>query len=210
MFILDKSGSMGGLEGDTIGGYNAMLKKQQQEAGDCTVTTVVFDSHSRLLHDRADLRGVHPLTAADYAAGGSTALLDALGAAIDKIATAQARTAEDFRPTSTLVVIITDGEENASREYTLPQVRAKIKRMKQEFCWEFLFLGANIDAVQTAARYGIQKNRAQNYHADKQGVQTNFRAMTAAVTAFRGGDGQMDGWNDEVERDFRGRGKGRK
>ncbi|HPF87553.1 MAG TPA: VWA domain-containing protein [Candidatus Limiplasma sp.] len=207
VFILDKSGSMGGLESDTIGGYNAMLQKQQQQAGACRITTVLFDSHVRLLHDRTDLCGVRPITSDDYCAGGSTALIDAIGMTLDKIANAQKHTDSAYRPESTLVVIITDGEENASREYTLDAVRRRIETLKAEHSWEFIFLGANIDAVTTAAQYGIAKDRAQNYHADSQGVATNYRAMSSAVTHFRTGDREMRGWNDAIKTDFTGRDK---
>ena len=150
VFILDRSGSMAGLEKDTIGGYNAMLEQQRKVDGECIITTVLFDNHYSLLHDRIDIRAVKPITGKDYFVGGSTALLDAIGKTIQKIATAQKNTAEDYRAEKVMFVIITDGAENASREYSASQVKEIIQRQKERFHWEFIFLGANIDAVETA------------------------------------------------------------
>ena len=164
VFILDRSGSMSGLETDTIGGFNAMLEKQRKAPGDALVTTVLFDHCSELLHDRIPLAGVANLTERDYFVRGSTALLDALGSAIRKIAHAHIHTAKEFRPGKTVFVIITDGMENSSREYTAEAVRAMIEREK-EYGWEFFFLGANIDAIGAASRIGI--------HADRQRIAGN-------------------------------------
>lgn len=155
VFILDKSGSMAGLERDTIGGFNAMLEKQKVLDGECRITTVLFDNRYELLHDRTDIRAVRPITAKEYHVGGSTALLDAVGKTIHKIATAQKNTAEPFRAGKVMFVIITDGEENASRKYSAVEVKEAIQRQKSRYGWEFIFLGANMDAVETAGRFGI-------------------------------------------------------
>ena len=185
VFILDKSGSMGGLERDTIGGYNSMLEKQKAVPGECLITTVLFDNDYELLHDKIDIRAVSPITEKEYSVGGSTALLDAIGMTIHKIDNAQRHTADDYRAEKVMFVIITDGEENSSREYSAEKVKAQIQRQKEKYGWEFIFLGANIDAVETAGRFGIAPDRAQNYHADSQGVELNFCVMSDAVATFR-------------------------
>ena len=185
VYILDKSGSMQGLEKDTIGGYNAMLAQQRTVEGDCVITTVLFDNQYQLLHDRIDIRAVRPLTQREYFVGGSTALLDAIGKTIDKIHTAQKNTAEDYRAERVLFVIITDGAENASRRYSSMQVKEMIRRQKEKYGWEFIFLGANIDAVETAGRFGIDADRAVDYVPDGEGTALNFRMMSETVAAFR-------------------------
>lgn len=206
VFILDKSGSMAGLERDTIGGFNAMLDKQKVQAGECRITTVLFDHRYELLHDRTDIRAVRPITAREYRVGGSTALLDALGKTIHKIATAQKNTSEPFRAKRVMFVIITDGEENASREYAAKEVKEAIRRQKSRYGWEFIFLGANIDAVETAGRFGIDAGRAANYVPDSQGTALNFRAMSETVSAFRACGAVPDACLDAVRRDMRKRG----
>lgn len=185
VYILDKSGSMQGLEKDTIGSYNAMLAQQRTVEGDCVITTVLFDNQYQLLHDRIDIRAVRPLTQREYFVGGSTALLDAIGKTIDKIHTAQKNTAEDYRAERVLFVIITDGAENASRRYSSMQVKEMIRRQKEKYGWEFIFLGANIDAVETAGRFGIDADRAVDYVPDGEGTALNFRMMSETVAAFR-------------------------
>lgn len=205
VFILDKSGSMGGLEADTIGGYNSMLTKQQAVEGECYITTVLFDNHYELLHDRIDIKAVSPITEKEYQVGGSTALLDAIGRTIHKIGNAQKHTADDYRAEKVMFVIITDGEENSSREYSAETVKAQIERQKTKYGWEFIFLGANIDAVQTAGRFGISADRAQNYHADSEGVEINFRVMSEAVATFRECAAIPEGWNDEIQKDYKRR-----
>ena len=155
VFILDKSGSMSGLEKDTIGGFNSMLDQQSKVDGECVITTVLFDNRYELLHDRIDIRAVQPITGKEYFVGGSTALLDAIGKTIHKIGTVQKNTTEDYRAEKVMFVIITDGEENASRCYSSMQIRQMIQRQKERYGWEFIFLGANIDAVETAGRFGI-------------------------------------------------------
>ena len=209
VFILDKSGSMGGLEKDTIGGYNSMLEKQKAVPGECLITTVLFDNDYELLHDRIDIRAVSPNTEKEYAVGGSTALLDAIGRTIHKIGNAQMNTADDYRAEKVMFVIITDGEENSSREYSAEKVKAQIQRQKEKYDWEFIFLGANIDAVETAGRFGIAPDRAQNYHADSEGTALNFRVMSDAVATFRECKEMPTGWNEEIEKDYKRRG-GRK
>ena len=185
VFILDKSGSMGGLEKDTIGGFNSMLKKQKLEAGQCRVTTVLFDNRYTLLHDRIDIQAVSPITAKEYFVGGSTALLDAIGRTIGKIADVQRNTAEAYRAEKVIFVIITDGEENASREFSAEKVRSLVSREKEQHGWEFLFLGANIDAVVTAGRFGIGADRAAEYVSDAEGTALNYAVMNDVVSEFR-------------------------
>lgn len=185
VFILDRSGSMTGLESDTIGGFNSMLKKQKEEEGECIITTVLFDHEVELLHDRIDIRAVRPLTKQDYTVRGSTALLDAIGKTIHKIGNAEKNTAEEYRAEKVMVVIITDGEENSSRFYSLREVKHMIERQKEHYGWEFIFLGANIDAVETATRFGIDRDMAVDYVPDKEGVELNFRMMSEAVASYR-------------------------
>lgn len=202
VFILDKSGSMGGLESDTIGGYNAMLAKQKAIMGDCLVTTVLFDHEVILLHDRIDLLAISPLTLQEYQVGGCTALIDALGQSIQKIANVQKHTSPDFQATKVLFIIITDGQENSSREYSVEKVKVMIEEYRSKYSWEFIFLGANIDAVETAQTYGIDPARAQNYHADEMGIATNFKVMSEAVATFRSEGLVADSWSEEISRDY--------
>ena len=209
VFLLDKSGSMHGLEKDTIGGCNALLEKQKAIAGECRITTVLFDHRYRLLHDRIDLGGVRPLTERDYTVGGSTALLDAIGRTIQKIDAAQENTTEDFRAQRILFVIITDGAENASRIYSAEMVKALIERQKRRYGWEFLFLGANIDAVKTAGQFGIDPDRAADYVPDSEGTALNFRVMSETVAAFRQSGAVPAAGLDPIRRDMQARGKRR-
>jgi uncharacterized protein YegL len=185
VFILDKSGSMSGLEADTIGGFNSMLQKQQAAEGECLVTTVLFDNNYELLHDRIKLKAVSPMTDKEYQVGGCTALLDAIGRTIHKIGNAQKNTADDYRAEKVMFVIITDGEENSSREYTAEKVKSQIERQKNKYGWEFIFLGANIDAVETAGRFGISADRAVDYLADSEGTKVSYMAMSTAVSEYR-------------------------
>jgi len=202
VFILDKSGSMGGLESDTIGGFNSMLAKQKTEAGEAVVTTVLFDTNYKLLHDRIDIKAVAPITDKDYQVGGGTALIDAIGITINKIDNARKHTADDYRPEKTLFVIITDGEENSSREYSSDKVKGRIEHKTEKHGWEFIFLGANIDAVETARHIGIKASKAVNYHADVAGTALNFLSVSEAVTAFRELGATGSAWREASDKDY--------
>ena len=209
VFILDKSGSMAGLEKDTIGGYNSMLAKQKEVDGDAFLTTVLFDNGYELLHDRIDIKAVSSISEMEYRVGGSTALIDAIGKTIHKIGNVQKNTAEGYRAENVIFVIITDGEENASREYSAEKVKAQIEQQKNQYGWEFIFLGANIDAVETAGRFGIAPNRAQSFHSDGDGTALNYRVVSEAVASFRACAAMPADWNEEIEADFKKRGGGR-
>lgn len=207
VFILDKSGSMAGLEADTIGGYNSMIKKQQKEEGEAFVTTVLFNHDYELLHDRINVKAISPITEDDYQVGGTTALLDAIGSTIQKISNVQKRTNEENRAVKVLFVITTDGMENASREYTANKIKQMVTRQKEQFGWEFMFLGANIDSISTAEKYGIDEEFAVNYHADNKGTKLNYQAVNEAVTMLRSGKKIDRSWKEEIERDFSQRNK---
>ena len=207
VFILDRSGSMAGLESDTIGGYNAFLQKQKKQDGECRITTVLFDNQIELLHDRIDLPAVRPLTEQDYQVGGCTALNDAIGLTVSRIGDVQKRTAEEYRAGKVLFVIITDGLENASRRYSTTQVRAMIRRQKEKYHWEFVFLGANMDAAEQAEELGIGADRAADYAADPDGTELNFRVMSEAVSSYRQKGVVPDGWLEEIRRDAKSRKK---
>ncbi|AQQ52368.1 vWA domain-containing protein [Planococcus lenghuensis] len=202
VFILDKSGSMAGLETDTIGGFNALIGKQKKEQGDVNVTTVLFNHHYELLHDRIPIEGISPITDREYEVGGTTALLDAIGATINKIGNAQKRTKEEHRAGKVMVVITTDGMENASCEYKYDQIRAMIERQKSAFDWEFIFMGANIDAVATARSFGIHEDFAVNYHADEVGTDLNFTVMSETISTVRKGRKLDRNWKRDIEADF--------
>lgn len=207
VFILDKSGSMAGLEKDTIGGFNSMLTKQKAEAGQCRVTTVLFDNRYTLLHDRIDIRAVSPITEKEYCVGGSTALLDAIGRSIKKIVDVQRSTAEEYRAEKVIFIIITDGEENSSREYGADAVRKLISKEKERYGWEFLFLGANIDAVETAGRIGISADQAAEYVPDPKGTALNYAVMCEAVSEFRSTGRLSTKHLDRIRKDRADRGK---
>ena len=207
VFILDKSGSMGGLESDTIGGFNAMLAKQKSEPGEAVVTTALFDNGYKLLHDRINIQAVMPITEREYQIGGGTALVDAIGATIHKIRKAHKHTAEDYCPEKTLFVIITDGAENSSRKYSAKNVKELIEHQQQKYGWEFIFLGANIDAVQVAGHYGINPANAQNYHADGAGLSSSYAGITTAISTFRDAGVIGNAWKDGIVRDFDSRNK---
>jgi uncharacterized protein YegL len=210
VFILDKSGSMSGLESDTIGGYNAMLKKQQRESGDAIVTTVLFDDNYELLHDRINIKGIRPITEKEYFVEGSTALLDAIGKTIHKIGNAQKHTLEAQRADKVMIVITTDGMENASHEYTYEKIKGMVERQKERYGWEFIFLGANIDAVSTAAKFGISKDRAANYNADSEGTRLNYEAVSHVVSELRACGQIKENWKADIDDDFARRGKNSK
>jgi uncharacterized protein YegL len=202
VFILDKSGSMAGLEADTIGGFNAMLKKQQKAAGEALVTTVLFDHRYELLHDRMNVKGIFPLTEKDYEVGGTTALLDAIGFTIQKIVNVQKRTSEEERAEKVLFVVTTDGMENASKEFTADKIKNMVHHQKKKYEWDFLFLGANIDAISTAARFGIDEDHAVDYHADEIGTELNYEAVNEAVSSLRSGKKIDRNWKKGIERDY--------
>jgi len=209
VFILDRSGSMSGLENDTIGGFNSMLLKQREEPGDCRITTVLFDDRCEILHDRIDIGAVGEITSREYFVRGSTALLDAVGKTILKIGGAQKNTAEEYRAEKVLFVITTDGYENASREFSYCKVKSMIENRKKRYGWEFIFLGANIDAAEAAGRFGIARNRAQNYCNDGDGIALNFRVVGETLTKYRATRAFTkigDDWNAEIERDYKERG----
>ncbi|WP_372868394.1 vWA domain-containing protein [Planomicrobium okeanokoites] len=207
VFILDKSGSMAGLEKDTIGGFNALVEKQRKLQGDVRVTTVLFNQSYELLHDRISLKGISPLTEDDYEVGGTTALLDAIGSTVQKIANAQKRTMEEERADKVMFVITTDGMENASCEYNYKKINEMIASQKQKFNWEFIFLGANIDAVATARQFGVEEEFAVEYHADPEGTQLNYQVLSEAVTSFRTGKSIDRNWKKDIEKDYKSRAK---
>lgn len=185
VFILDRSGSMSGLESDTIGGFNAMIEKQKKLDGRVYVSTVLFSNQSSVIHDRVDINEVRPLTEKEYCAYGSTALIDALGGAIHHIANIHKYARPEDVPEHTIFVITTDGMENASRMYSADEVRRMIKKEEEKYGWEFLFLAANIDAAETAGRYGIRGERAANYRATNEGTVALYDCMSEAVTNLR-------------------------
>ncbi len=207
VFILDRSGSMGGLESDTIGGFNSMLAKQKVVEGEALLTTALFDDRYELLHDRIDIRAVNPITEKEYFVRGSTALYDAMGKTIQKISAAQEHTDEDYRAEKVMFVIITDGLENASRRFTSATVKALVEQQKEKFGWEFIFLGANIDAVEVANQVGILADRSQNYVGDLDGVRLNFCAMSQAATSLREKGVVSSAWKEEIDKDYKKRGK---
>lgn len=202
VFILDRSGSMAGLEKDTIGGFNAMLNKQKKAEGEAYVTTVLFDHRYDILHDRINVKGISPMTEADYEVGGTTALLDAIGFSIQKIANVQKHTSKEERADKVLFVITTDGMENASREFTSSKIKKLIEQQKEKHDWDFIFLGANIDAVATAAEFGIDEDFAVDYHADEVGTKLNYEMVSEAVVKLRTGKKIDRSWKNEIEVDY--------
>ena len=207
VFILDRSGSMAGLEDDTIGGFNAMIEKQKAEAGEAFVSTVLFDNYTEVIHDRVTIQKVEPMTRNEYYVRGCTALLDAVGSAIHHIGNVHKYAREEDRPEKTLFVITTDGMENASRRYDYPRVKEMIRRQQEKYGWEFLFLGANIDAAKEAARFGITEDRAANYHADKRGTAVIYEAVNEAVCSIRASQPMGVNWKKKIDADYQKRGK---
>ena len=207
VFILDRSGSMAGLENDTIGGFNAMIEKQKKEPGEALISTVLFDSESEVIHDRVDIQKIKPMTDKEYYVRGCTALLDAVGKAIHHIGNVHKYAREEDRPEKTLFVITTDGMENASREYCYVQLKQMIERQKETYGWEFIFLGANIDAAKEAARFGIDADRAANYHADTLGTAVLYEAVSEAVCEVRASRPMSTAWKKNIDADFKKRGK---
>ncbi len=210
VFILDRSGSMSGLEADTIGGFNSMIEKQKKTEGEALISTVLFDNTSEVIHDRVDVRSVKPMTDADYTVRGCTALLDAIGGAIHHIGNVHKYARAEDVPEHTMFVITTDGMENASRHYDSEKVKRMIERQKEKYGWEFLFLGANIDAVETARHFGISEDRAVNYHSDSEGTQLNYEVLSDAICAVRCSAPLGADWKKRIDEDFEKRGKSRK
>lgn len=209
VFIMDKSGSMSGLETDTIGGFNSMIEKQQKEEGKALVSTVLFSNDSKVIHDRVDISAIEKLTLKDYQIGGCTALVDAIGDAIHHIKNVHKYIREEDRPEHTMFVITTDGMENASRKYSSDDVKRMIECEKEEYDWEFIFMGANIDAVETAKSFGIREEQAVNYVADEQGVKYSSMMVCDAVTTVRQGKKLNRKWKDTAEADFKKRKNGK-
>ncbi len=205
IFILDRSGSMGGLESDTIGGFNSLVEKQKKQDGECYVTTVLFDNFIEKIHDRVKLSEVERLTEEDYYVRGCTALVDAIGTSVKHIENIHRYIRKSDVPEHTMFVIITDGMENASREFTGDKVREMIENHKENDGWEFLFIGANIDAVKTAKGFGINEDRAVNYHADKKGTGVVYRAMEKAVGCVRASAPLKKSWCEEIDDDYKSR-----
>ena len=185
VFILDRSGSMSGFESDTIGGFNATIQAQKEQAGKVYVSTVLFSNESKVMHDRVDIAEIQPMTEKDYRVGGCTALLDAIGGAIHHIGNIHKYARPEDVPEHTIFVITTDGMENASHRYSGREIKEKIKRQTEKYGWEFIFLAANIDAVETADDLGIRRDRAANYNQTKDGVERSYRAMSRAITSVR-------------------------
>lgn len=207
VFIIDKSGSMSGLESDTIGGFNSMIQKQKKEEGECYVSTVFFDNYSEVIHDRVSIDKVELLTEKDYFVGGCTALIDALGDAIRHIGNVHKYARPEDVPENTLFVIITDGMENASHRYSSDEIKKKVERQKEKYGWEFIFIGANIDSVETAKHYGISEDRAVNYVHDKEGTHHVYNSVNAAVLSMRTCAKMDDSWCAEVQADYNKRNK---
>ena len=207
VFIIDRSGSMAGLESDTIGGFNSMIEKQKKQDGDCYVSTILFDDESEVLHDRVNLGDIPKMTDNDYIVRGCTALIDAIGGAIHHIGNIHKYALPEDVPEHTMFVITTDGQENASHRYSSEQVKKMIERQKEKYGWEFLFLGANIDAVETAARYGIDKDRAVNYNADGKGTHILYESVANAVCNVRANAPLSADWSEDINADYQRRGK---
>ena len=208
VFILDRSGSMAGLEQDTIGGFNAMIEKQKKEPGEAIVSTVLFDTETQVIHDRVPLEQMGPLTEKEYFVRGCTALLDAVGGAIHHIGNVHKYAREEDRPEKTLFVITTDGMENASRHYGYDRVKAMIQRQQEKYGWEFLFLGANIDSAKEAGRFGIRPECAADYHADRKGTKVIYESVCEAVHQVRSCPAPLEaGWKQKIEEDFQKRRK---
>ncbi|MGN1389121.1 MAG: hypothetical protein ACI4WR_05705 [Bulleidia sp.] len=208
VMILDRSGSMSGLESDTIGGYNSMLEKQKEAEGEVLVSTVLFDDRSKVLYDRVPLSEMPKMTEKDYFVRGCTALLDALGSAIHHIGNVQKYAREEDRPEKTIFVITTDGLENASREYSYERVAKMVERQKEKYGWEFLFLGANIDAVETAGRFGISEDRAADFNCDDEGIALSYNVLADTLIEMRESAAPVgNAWKQRIDEDFEKRGQ---
>ena len=205
VFILDRSGSMSGMEADTIGGFNSMIEHQKKEPGEAFVSTVLFSNESQVIHDRIDIRKVEPLTDRQYRVGGCTALIDAIGQAIHHIGNVHKYARPGDVPEHTIFVITTDGMENASHRYSADEVRAMVERQKQRCGWEFLFLGANIDAVEAAGRFGIREDRAVRFHNDQRGIRLNYETVSRSMGQIRANVSLDGSWKQDIEEDYKSR-----
>lgn len=205
VFILDKSGSMHGLEADTIGGFNSLIEKQKKEVGKALVTTILFDDKTEVVHDRVDLEYIRNMTSEQYVTGGTTALLDAVGGAVSHIRKIHKYIRPEDVPAKTLFVITTDGMENASRHYTYDKVKKLIEHQKAKYGWEFIFLGANIDAAETAVSMGISRDRAADYISDRAGTALNYSVISEITSAVRSGKGISADWKKRISADKNGR-----
>ena len=207
VFIIDRSGSMSGLESDTIGGFNSMIRKQKQAEGEALISTVLFDNVSEVLHDRVNEKDIQPMTEHDYTVRGTTALLDAIGGAIHHIGNVHKYARQEDVPEHTMFVITTDGMENASRYYSSDKVKKMIERQKVKYGWEFLFLGANIDAVETASHFGIGADRAVNYNCDSEGTALNYEVVSDAICSVRCSAPLKSDWKKRIDEDYKKRGR---
>lgn len=205
VFILDRSGSMAGLESDTIGGFNSLIEKQRKQDGECYVSTILFDHVSEVLHDRVKLSEINKLTENDYTVRGATALIDAIGGAIHHIGNVHKYARPEDVPEHTMFVIMTDGMENASRRYSSDKVKRMIEHEKEKYGWEFLFIGANIDSVETARHFGIGADRSVNYHADSLGTAVVFETVSETVCNMRANVPLAPSWSDNINQDYNGR-----
>ena len=205
VFILDKSGSMSGLESDTIGGFNATINKQKDEEGEALVSVVLFSDVSKVLYDRIKIEDVKQMTKKEYYVNGCTALYDAIGGAIHHIKNVHKYIREEDKPEKTMFIITTDGYENASREYDIYKINKMINEMKKINNWEFIFIGANIDAIKTARAFGIDEDNAVNYIADEEGTKKNYKAMDKAIRSYRRCGKIDEKWKVEVEEDYKKR-----
>ena len=207
VFILDRSGSMAGLEDDTIGGFNAFVEKQKKEEGEALLSAVLFSNESEVLYDRVDLCKVEPMSERQYRVGGCTALLDAIGGAVHHIANVHKYAREEDRPAKTVFVITTDGMENASRAYSYDEVQRMVRHEQEKYGWEFLFLGANMDAIAAARSFGIREDRAVRYKRDSAGTELNYRVLSETVACFRKSKEIARDWSAPVEADVKKRGE---
>ena len=207
VFILDRSGSMSGLETDTIGGFNSMIEKQKKENGEALISTVLFDNVSEVIHDRVPVQKVEPMTDKDYSVRGCTALLDAIGGAIHHIGNVHKYARTEDVPEHTVFIIMTDGMENASHMYSSDKVKQMIQRQQEKYGWEFLFLGAKIDAIETASHFGIDADKAANYQCDCEGTALNYEVLNDAISAVRCNAALDSSWKKRIDKDYKKRGQ---
>lgn len=205
VFIVDRSGSMSGLEKETIGGFNSMIDKQKLTPGEAIVSTVLFDNEFKELHVRKNIKDVELMTKEQYFVRGTTALLDAIGRSIFKMVNVYKELKDSEKPEKTIFVITTDGMENASQEYGYQKIKEMIEHQKEKYNWEFIFLGANIDAIGTARQFGINKDRVANYHSDKEGTELNYKVVSNAISDLRMNKLINPNWKEEIDKDYKNR-----